>query len=86
LVQVITKKMRVIKDRMKAAQDRQKKYVDIWRRPLEFSPRDKVFLKVASWKHMLRFGMKGKLAPMYIKPFEILRCIRTVAYKINLPS
>jgi len=21
---------------------------------------DKVFLKVAPWKHMLRFGMKGK--------------------------
>jgi hypothetical protein len=60
--------------------------VDIRRRPLEFNPRDKVFLKVASWKHMLRFGMKGKLAPMYIKPFEILRRIRPVAYKINLPS
>ncbi|KAL9400793.1 hypothetical protein Peur_004642 [Populus x canadensis] len=71
---------------MKAAQDRQNKYVDIRTRPLEFSPGDKVFLKVAPWKHMLRFGMKRKLAPRYIKPFEILRCIRPVAYKINLPS
>jgi len=59
LVQITTEKVRVIKDRMKVAQDRQKKYVDIQRRPLEFCPRDKVFLKVALWKHMLRFGIKG---------------------------
>ena len=56
---------------MKVAHDRQKKYADIQRRPLEFSPGDEVFLKVAPWKHMLRFGMKGKLAPRFIGPFEI---------------
>jgi hypothetical protein len=40
LVQVTTKKVRTIKDRIKVAQDRQKKYVDVRRRPLEFSAGD----------------------------------------------
>jgi hypothetical protein len=71
LVQITTEKVRIIKDRMKVAQDRQKKYPDIQRRSLEICPRNKVFLKVAPWKHMLRFGMKGKLAPRFIRPFEI---------------
>jgi hypothetical protein len=71
---------------MKVAQDRQKKYADIRRSPLEFCPGDKVFLKVASWKHILRFGMKGKLALRFIGPFEIRKHIGPVAYEINLPS
>jgi hypothetical protein len=32
---------------------------------------DKVFLKVAPWKHKLQFGIKGKLAPIYIRPLEV---------------
>jgi len=28
------------------------------KRPPEFNVDDKVFLKVALWKHILRFGMK----------------------------
>jgi hypothetical protein len=35
---------------------------------------------------MLRFGMKGKLAPRFIGPFEIRKRIGPVAYEINLPS
>ena len=71
---------------MKVAQDREKKYANIRKRPLEFCPRDRVLLKVAPWKHMLRFGMKGKLAPRFIGPFEIRKHIRLVVYEINLPS
>ena len=59
LVQVTTEKVRIIRDRIKAAQDRQKKYADVRRRPLEFRTGDQVFLKVAPWKNMLRFGLKG---------------------------
>jgi hypothetical protein len=52
--------------------------------PFKFNTGDKVFLKVAPLKNMLRFGLKGKLTPRFIRPFEILRRIGPVAYEINL--
>jgi len=41
-----TDKIKVIKERMKKAQDRQKSYADNHRRPLEFQVRDQVYLKI----------------------------------------
>lgn len=75
-----TKKVRVIRKKIKKAQDRQKSYADNRRKPLEFQVGDKVFLKVASWKGIIWFRIKGKLAPRYISPFKIIDRIRHVAY------
>ena len=77
--------MRIIRDRIKAAQDRQKKYADVRRRPLEFNTEDQVYLKVASWQNMLRSGLRGKLTPRFIRPFKILQRVGPVAYKVDLP-
>jgi hypothetical protein len=63
-----------------ATQDRQKSYVDVRRRSLEFVEGDKVFLKVAPMKGIARFGKKGKLNPSYIGPFKILESISHVTY------
>ncbi|GKF82836.1 putative reverse transcriptase domain-containing protein, partial [Tanacetum coccineum] len=45
-----------IRDRMQAARNRQKSYADKRRRPLKFEIRDKVLLKVAPWKGVMRIG------------------------------
>ena len=74
-----------IRQRMKVAQDRQKSYADTRRKDLEFDVGEKVFLKVAPLKGVLRFGKKGKLSPCIIGPFEILERIGILAYRLALP-
>ncbi|GJQ97779.1 hypothetical protein Tco_0008918 [Tanacetum coccineum] len=56
------------------------------RKLLEFEVGDRVLLKVSAWKGMIRFGTKGKLAPRYVGPFEILKRIGPVAYRLRLPK
>ena len=46
IIQETTDKIFLIKDRLKAARDRQKSYADNRRKPLEFEVGDKVLLKV----------------------------------------
>ena len=85
LVVDAVEKVKGIRQRMKAAQDRYKSYADKRRRPLEFQVGDHVFLKVSPTKGVIRFGVRGKLNPRYIGPFEVLERIGPVAYRIALP-
>nr|GEW63408.1 putative reverse transcriptase domain-containing protein [Tanacetum cinerariifolium] len=54
LVQETTEKISQIKDRLKAARDRQKSYANKRKKPLEFSAGDYVLLKVSPWKGVLK--------------------------------
>nr|GEZ62968.1 putative reverse transcriptase domain-containing protein [Tanacetum cinerariifolium] len=56
--------------RMQAAQDRQNKYVDRKRKPMEFEIGDKVMLKVSPWKGLYN---------------SVLAKVGKVAYKLELP-
>ena len=75
----------MIHDRLRAAQSRHKSYYDIKRKALELEIEDKVFLRVAPMKGVMRFGKKGKLSPRFVGPFEVLERVGEVAYRIALP-
>ena len=85
IVMETSEKVILIRERLLVAQSRQKSYADRRRRPLEFTEGDLVFLKVSPKKGIVRFGKKGKLAPRYVGPFEVIQRIREVAYKLALP-
>jgi hypothetical protein len=78
-------KVKTIQTNLKVAQSRQKSYADIRRRPLQLQVRDFVYLRVSPTRGIQRFGVKGKLAPWYIGPFEILEIRGPVAYHLQLP-
>ncbi|GJU67668.1 putative reverse transcriptase domain-containing protein [Tanacetum coccineum] len=86
LVQEMTDKVVLIKEKLKATRDRQKSYADNRRKLLEFEVRDQVLLKVSPWKGVIGFGKKGKLAPRYVGPFEILKRVGPVTYRLRFPE
>ncbi|KAL4016712.1 hypothetical protein IC575_024369 [Cucumis melo] len=85
LVQSTNEAIQKIRSRMHTAQSRQKSYADVRRKDLEFDVGDKVFLKVAPMRGVLRFEKRGKLSPRFVGPFEILERIGPVAYRLALP-
>ncbi|GKD61529.1 hypothetical protein Tco_1299038 [Tanacetum coccineum] len=52
----------------------------------KFEVGDRVLLKVTPWKGVVHFRKKGKLAPRYVGPFEILERIGLIAYRLRLPE
>ncbi|XP_038890916.1 uncharacterized protein LOC120080343 [Benincasa hispida] len=67
------------------AQSRQKSYANVRQKDLELEADDKVFLKMAPMKGVLRFGKKGKLSRRFVGPFEILERIGSMAYRLTFP-
>nr|GFB21871.1 putative nucleotidyltransferase, ribonuclease H [Tanacetum cinerariifolium] len=72
MIEVTNAKVAVAKEKLKEARIRQKSYADKHRRALEFQIGDHVFLKVSPARGVRHFGIKGKLSPHFIGPFEIL--------------
>nr|GEX35728.1 putative nucleotidyltransferase, ribonuclease H [Tanacetum cinerariifolium] len=85
MIEVTNAKVVVSKEKLKKARTRQKSYADKHRRSLEFQPGDHVFLKVSPTRGVRRFGIKGKLSPRFIGPFEILDRVGEVSYRLALP-
>nr|GEU56601.1 putative reverse transcriptase domain-containing protein [Tanacetum cinerariifolium] len=86
IVQETTIKIIKIKKWLKTVRSCQKSYADKRRKPFEFKVWDRVLLKVSPWKGVVRFGKKGKLAPRYVGPFEVVECVGPVAYRLKLPQ
>ncbi|KAK5819938.1 hypothetical protein PVK06_024973 [Gossypium arboreum] len=75
LIRDAKQKVKVIRESLKIASDRQKSYADLKRKDIEYQVGDKVFLKVSPWKKILRFGQNKKICSSLFSPFwpKILR-------------
>jgi hypothetical protein len=78
--------IKMVRENLKIAQSRQRSYADTRRRELCFKVRDFVYLKVSPITGVRRFGVKGKLAPRFVGPYQILTRHGEVAYQLSLPE
>lgn len=74
-----------VRNKLKTTQSRQKSYADVQRLELVLEVGDFVYLKVSPIRGLHRFKVKGKLAPRYIGPFQVLGQKGEVAYQLKLP-
>ena len=51
---------------------------------MQFEVGDHMYLKVSSMRGMHRFGVHGKLAPHYVRPYKILERCGAIAYRLQL--
>ncbi|XP_073276461.1 uncharacterized protein [Primulina huaijiensis] len=72
LVQMTVEKVKIVREKLKAAQDQQKSWAVLKRRPVEFNVGEKAYVKVSPMRGFVRFSKAGKLNPRYVGPFEIL--------------
>ena len=77
--------MKIIREKLKVATDRQKSYADMKRKDIRYNIDEKVFFKVSPWKKVMRFGKNGKLSPRFIGPFKVIEKVGSVAYILALP-
>ena len=79
LIQETEEKVKMIRERLKVATDRQKSYADMRRKDIRYGIGEKVFLKVSPWKKIMRFRKNGKLSPRFIGPYEVVEKVGLVA-------
>ena len=77
--------LRLIRENLKRARDRQESYANLKRSPRSFKIGDKIFLKIKPKRSSLKLGKFKKLAYRYCGPFEVLRSIGEQSYELNLP-
>ena len=72
IVQTVDK-VRQIREHLQSAQSRHKSWTDVRKEPLEFNVGDYVLLKISLTKGVIQFGVREKLSPKYIGPFEVMK-------------
>jgi hypothetical protein len=77
--------IKMVRENLRIEQSRQRSYADT-RRELTLKVGDFVYLKVSPIRGIRRFRVKGKLAPWYDGPYQILVKRGEVAYQLSLPE
>ncbi|KAL0394765.1 UNVERIFIED_CONTAM: Transposon Tf2-11 polyprotein [Sesamum latifolium] len=85
LVQETVDKIQIVKKYLKAAQDRQKSYVDKHLREMEYEVGDKVFLKV-SMERNFEVWQTREVESEIFGPYEIIERIGPLAYRLALTT
>lgn len=73
--------LKVIKEKLKEASERNKSLVDLKWNPREFKVSEKVLLRLKPNKSSIG---SSKLAVIFVSPFSILHKVNLVAYKLEL--
>ena len=72
LIKDSEEKVKLIHDRPKVAQSRQKSYADSKCKEAVYEVGDRAYLRVSPLRGAKRFGVKGKLAPRFVGPYRVL--------------
>ena len=86
LIRDVEEKVKLIRDRLRIAQSRQKGYADAKHKEVTYEVGDRAYLRVSPLRGIKRFGIKGKLAPRFVGPYKILERRGEVAYQLELPE
>lgn len=62
---------------------RQKSYVNVRRRDLEFEVSDWVYLKISPMRVIMRFEKKDNLSLRYVGPYKILKHVRKLSFQLD---
>ena len=79
LIQENEEKVKMIREKLKVATNRQNSYVGMKRKDVRYEISEKVFLKVSPWKKVMRFERKCKLSPRFIGPYEVIEKVDPMA-------
>ena len=86
LIKQSEEKVKLVRDRLKIAQSRQKSYAVSKRKEVTYDIGERAYLRVSPLRGVKRFGVKGKLAPRFVGLYRVLERMGEVAYKFELPE
>ena len=72
LIQETEEKVKMIRERLKVATDKQKLSADMKRKDIRYEIDEKVFLKVSPLMKVMRFEKNGKLSPRFIGLYDVI--------------
>jgi hypothetical protein len=85
ILQEAKEEVHMVRENLRVVQSRQKSYADHGRREVSFEVGDFVYLKASPLRGLRRFKVRGKHAPRFIGPFQILDKRGEVVYQLELP-